>query len=53
MQWYTILLVAVLALSACGNVLLVGQRRDPKTPGQAAADVVLAALLIWAVLASA
>lgn len=44
-------LIALMALSAIGNILLIGEPREPITPKFAALSVVLNAALIAMILA--
>lgn len=43
-------LVGVLAMCAAGTVLMIGEPRKPLAPLVALGDVVLYALIIWALL---
>ena len=45
-----IILLAWLAFSAIVNVVVIGKKREPVTPGQAAVSLVVLAITAWLVV---
>lgn len=50
MTWFHWVLISVFAISALGQVLLIGEERKPITPGGACAGILVNGFLIFGVL---